>query len=208
MRSKGLLELVQFQGAVFHVEVDPGHLAATVLGNQQPGRDIGIVVEAGEDDLVARVEGVRQGPADVQGQGGHVVAEDDLLGAGGVQEVGHGAMGLRQDSVRLNAGGKSAFVVGVAFHQIALDAPGGLPGDLGSARVIKEDGRAVERGELCADDIQVCAKQEVKYSAVIWTPRIDYIFTCVPSHREHLAMRVIKRRRAQPLQQRMLWVYD
>ena len=88
----------------------------------------------------------------MQGQGGHVVAEDDLLRAGGVQEVRHGGMGFIQDGIGLPAGGESAFVVGVAFQQVTLDALGRLAGDLRPAGVVEEDGRAVERGELFTDE--------------------------------------------------------
>ena len=52
---------------------------------------------------------------------------------GGVQEVSHGGVGLRQDRIGLVAGGKSAFVVGVAFEQVVLDAFGGEVEDLRAA---------------------------------------------------------------------------
>jgi hypothetical protein len=110
------------------------------------------VVKAGDHNFIAGVEPVRQAPADVQGERGHVVAEDDLLRAGGVQEIRHGGMRFFQDGIGLPAGGKSTVVVGVALQQVTLDALSRLPGDLGTAGVVEEDGRAVERGELFADE--------------------------------------------------------
>jgi hypothetical protein len=75
---------------------------------------------------------------------GHVVAENDLLRAGGVQEVGHRGVGLVQDGIGFSAGLERAFMIGVALQQIALDAFGRLPGDLRPAGVVEEDSRAVE----------------------------------------------------------------
>ena len=40
------LEFIQLQGVVFDIEIHPGKLAATVFGDQHPGRDVGIVVHA------------------------------------------------------------------------------------------------------------------------------------------------------------------
>jgi hypothetical protein len=46
-------------------------------------------------------------------------------------------------------------VIGIAFEEILMDAVQGLPGDLRPTGVIQEDGWAIERGELAADDGQV-----------------------------------------------------
>ncbi len=81
--------------------------------------------------------------------------------AGGVQQVRHGGMRFVQNGIGLLAGGKSAFVVGVALQQGTLDALGRLPGDLRPAGVVEEDGRTVVRGELVTDEGVACTEQRV-----------------------------------------------
>ena len=110
------------------------------------------MIEAGDNDGVRGVEGAGDGAADVEGEGGHVGAEDNFLRAGSVEEIRHGSVGGVEDEVGLAAGGKDALVVGVAFEQILLDAVGGLAGDLGAAGVVEEDRGTVEGGELLTDE--------------------------------------------------------
>ena len=54
-----------------------------------PGIDVGVVVELGHDDLVARAPGAPEGARQVIGERRHVLAERDL-GRAAVQEVGQG----------------------------------------------------------------------------------------------------------------------
>ena len=51
-----------------------------VGGDQQPGGDVGVVVEFGDDDLVARLQGPRQRVGEQEVDRGRVGSEDDLLG--------------------------------------------------------------------------------------------------------------------------------
>jgi hypothetical protein len=106
------------------------------------------MVQPGERDLVALLPLAGDRAAEVQRERGHVVAEDDLLRAGSIVEVRHGAMGFVQHGVRGATGGEGAFVIRVAFQQVAVDALEGLPGDLGAARVVEENRRTIEGGEL------------------------------------------------------------
>jgi hypothetical protein len=87
---------------------------------------------------------------------------------GSVQEVLHGGVGFHQDRIGLAAGGKSAFVVGVTFEQVTLDAPGRGVGDVRAAGVFEENVGTVERRELLADDGDVEGQRR--------TPWLDYIF--------------------------------
>ena len=149
------LKVVQLQGAVLHVEVDPGDLAAAVLRRQQPRGDVGIVVQPGDDDLIAGVERPREGAGQAQRERGHVGAEDDLFAARGVEHVGHGLVRLVQHSIRITAGLEGAFVIRVALHQVFLNPLGGPAGDLRAAGVVEKDSRAVKRGEFCADAVAI-----------------------------------------------------
>ncbi len=93
---EGGLERVEVQGPVLRVDVDRPHHESAVRGDRPPGRDVRLVVERGDHDLVAGVEGGGDGPADVERQGGHVVAELDLAWVAGAEEgrdCGMGGLG-------------------------------------------------------------------------------------------------------------------
>ncbi len=149
------LQIGQVEGAVFEVDVDPAHPAAAVLGDAQPGGDVAVVVEAGDDQGVAGVEGEGEGAGEGEGEGGHVGAKDDLFRAGGVEELRHRRAGLVQDGIRLLPGGKSPAVVGVGVEQVIVHPVQAVAGDLGAARVVEEDVRLGQRRELGTDSIQI-----------------------------------------------------
>jgi hypothetical protein len=74
--------------------------------------------EAGDDDFVARPQAAGQGAGEREGERGHVLAEDDLVGRGRAQEIGHGGMGFVEDLVRINRCLKCPAMVGVGIQQI------------------------------------------------------------------------------------------
>src|SRR5574340_1127948 len=113
------------------------------------------MVQPGDDDLVAGLPAAGERAADVQRERGHIVAEDDLLAAGGVEQLGYGSAGLVDDQVGLAAGGKGAPVVGVPAQVILVDAVERLLGDLGAAGIVEEDFGPVQRRELGADEIGI-----------------------------------------------------
>jgi len=58
----------------------------------------------------------------MQRQRGHIGAENDFFRAGGIVKIRHGLMGFMQDGIGGNAGCKRAFMVGVAFQEIFINA--------------------------------------------------------------------------------------
>ena len=100
----GGFEVFQVQLAGGGVKVYAAHAAAGVGGEVQPGRDVGVVVEVGDDDGVAGADALGQGMAEAEGERGHVGAEHDFLGARGVEEVGHGGASFVDQRVRGAAG--------------------------------------------------------------------------------------------------------
>jgi hypothetical protein len=60
-----------------------------------------------------------------------------------------------QDLVGSSAGLEQALVVGVAFDQVTIHPLDAMMGDLCPCRIIEEDGRTVQCGELLADEIYV-----------------------------------------------------
>ncbi len=59
---------------------------------REPGRDIGVVIEARDQDFVAGAKVAADRARHRVRQRGHVGAEDDFVGAA-IQEVGHGGAG-------------------------------------------------------------------------------------------------------------------
>ena len=120
------------------------------------------MVQARDHDLVAGLPGAGESAADGKGQGGHVVAEDDLLGPGGVEEIRHGGVGIFQYGIRGAAGLEGSAVVGVVIDQIGVHPVDDRLGDLRSAGIIEEDIRALQCGELAAD------RGEIEWHAGSW----------------------------------------
>ena len=73
-------EVVDVDQAGVEVGVDEAHRRAAVLGGQHPRRHVAVVVNAGDQDLVALADPAGQRPRRVERQRGHVGAEDHLAG--------------------------------------------------------------------------------------------------------------------------------
>ncbi len=152
---QGFLQVVQIQGAILGVKIDPAHVAIAIMRCHHPGRDIGIVIQASDHDLVAGLPGARQRTADIEGQAGHIGPEDDGLWARCIDEVGQGLACLINDGVRGLAGGESAPVVGVVLVQVSLDTLQAAACDLRAAGVIQKDCGVLQRRKLVANLIEV-----------------------------------------------------
>ena len=72
------LEIVVVESAVLLAQVGIAHDEVEVVGELEPGRDVRVVVEAGDDDLVAGSELATQGPREREVERRHVLAEADL----------------------------------------------------------------------------------------------------------------------------------
>ena len=129
------------QRVILDVEVDPAHGRAAVLGHHDPGRDVGVVVHAGDDDLVAGSDLTAQRAADAKRERRHVRAEHDFLRRSGVQHVGDGLVRIVQHGVAALAGGERAAVVGVAVGQVVADGVDHRLRHLGAAGVVEKHGR-------------------------------------------------------------------
>src|SRR5579859_5099496 len=58
LRTRGdlPLHLLHIERAILWMEINPANMAAAILRNQEPGGDIGIVIEARHHQFVARLE--------------------------------------------------------------------------------------------------------------------------------------------------------
>ena len=115
-----------------------------VARDQQPGRDVGIVVDLGDDDLVARVERPRQGVREQEVDRGRVRAEHDLL-FGAAEEVGRGQMRVDEQLVGSGGGHERAADVRVGAHEVVGDCASDGVGRLGAAGTVQvHDRNAVD----------------------------------------------------------------
>ena len=150
---QGPLEAVQVESAVLPSDLDPANPNAALSLELQPGRDVGVVIQACDHHFVAGLQGSTDGSAHGKGQSRHVLAEDHLRRVVGAQKVGRGGVGLGQDGVALLARGECALVVGVAALEVGLHGVDGPARHLRAAGAVQVDVRtasviAAERREL------------------------------------------------------------
>jgi hypothetical protein len=98
------------------------------------------VVQASDHDLVAGAQQPADDTAELEGQCGHVGAEDDLIRGSCVQEIRHRLVGGREHGDRLLAGPERAMGVGVAACQIAAHSVDHGLRHLGAAGAVEVDG--------------------------------------------------------------------
>ncbi len=92
------LQVEHVQRAIGGLDVGSTHLDPALL-QRHPRRYIGVVIENGDQQLIAALQFAADGAAEREGQGRHVRAEDDLIGIA-VQEVGHRNVGVGDDFIR------------------------------------------------------------------------------------------------------------
>ena len=139
-----------------------------ILCHLQPRRHVGVVVEARDYDLVAWLEFAANGAGHRIGQRGHVLTEDDFIGAA-VQEVGHGTARFGDHGVGVAAGGVGSARVGVVAAKIVGDGVEHALRDLRSTRAVEKGGRMAvnslgERRELGPDVGEVEGRSESGFS--------------------------------------------
>src|ERR1019366_7079657 len=138
------LQIEHVDGAVGGLDVSRADLGAAFF-EADPGRDVGVVIEAGDQQLVARLQVASNSAAKREGQRRHVGAENDFVGRA-VKKVGHGLMCLLYDQFAALAGKKRTAEVGVPLRQVFRNRVDHLLWHLGTAgRVEKDGGLAVDR---------------------------------------------------------------
>jgi hypothetical protein len=104
-----------------------------------PGGDVGVVVEGGDDDFVASFQLAADGASEREGDGGHVLAEDDFIGVA-VEKIRHGGARGGDHGIVGAAGGEGPAGVGVGGEEIILYRVHDLLGDLRARGAIEERG--------------------------------------------------------------------
>ena len=139
------LEVVEVEAAVL-VDVDEPHDEALVVRELEPRRDVGVVVEARDEDLVARLELAPGRAREREVERRHVRAEDDLLFAR-AEEARRRRAGVVEEHLRPAARLVRAADVRVRLAQVAGDGVDDRVGDLRAAGAVEEDEVALQRRE-------------------------------------------------------------
>ncbi len=105
-----------------------------------PRRDVGVVIERGDDDFVAGLEITGNRSREREGDRGHVLAEDDFVFVA-IEEVGHCGAGGGDHRVVAAAGFEGAASVGVGGEEIICDGVHDLLGNLRAGGAVEECGR-------------------------------------------------------------------
>jgi len=136
----------------------PDHQIA-VMRDLQPGRDPGVVVQAGHEDLVAGAELARGGPGQREVERGHVRPEGDLAWLA-AEEPGRLGLGFLEDLADADAGGVARAQVGARLAEGQRDRVADLIGHLRAAGSVEEREALPERGETVPDRVDVEARAE------------------------------------------------
>ena len=131
-----------------------------VVRDLEPRGDSGVVVQAGHQDLVARLEGTRGGPGQREVQRGHVRPEDHLVRLA-AEEPGRLVLGLLEDLPDPDAGGVARAQVRARLPQRPRDRLAHLVGDLRAAGSVEERETLPQRGEPGPDGRDVHLGVEV-----------------------------------------------
>ena len=97
-RPELALEVVEVERRVV-VQLDVPDDQAGVVRELQPRRDAAVMIERGDEDLIARAEAAASGPRQHEVQRGHVRPEDHLMGLA-AEEPRRLALGLVEDLAR------------------------------------------------------------------------------------------------------------
>ena len=121
-----------------------------ILGEREPGRDVGVVVEPRADDLVTGAQRSRERPREQEVERRHARPEGDL-----VRVTGEEARRRRTRPLDQLDGAHARLVrradVRVVLAQVGGDRVDHLVRALGAARPVEERKRPVERREALAD---------------------------------------------------------
>jgi len=147
------LEVVEIERRVV-VDVREDDPEVLVVRELEPRRHVPVVVELRDDDLVACLPVARSGAGEREVQRRHVRAEDRLLGPA-AKEVGGGQARLRDERFRAPAGLVRPADVGVGVAVIGGDSVDDRVGHLSPAGPVEEGEGLAERGETCADCLDV-----------------------------------------------------
>src|SRR5262249_23583903 len=129
-------------------DLDEADAQAVVTGELQPGRDVAVVVEARDEDLIARLERARERAREREVERRHVLAEDRLLGWA-AEETGRRRVRKLDELVAAATGGERTAQIRVRLAEVRGDGVDHGLGALGPARRVEERDAWREYREAC-----------------------------------------------------------
>ena len=136
------------------MHVDEADREVEVVRELEPWRDVPVVVEPRDEDLVAGPQRTGRRAAEREVQRGHVRAEDRLVRRAS-EKLGGREPCLCDDGVRSAARLERAAGIRVRLSVVARDGFDHLVGDLGATGAVEEDEVCPKRAESAADGFDV-----------------------------------------------------
>ena len=147
------LEVVEVERRVV-VDLDKVDAEIEVVGEFEPRRDVAVVVETRDEDLVTGRESPPERAREREVEGRHVLAEDGLLGPAAEEACGR-CVCLLNELVAAPAGGERAAEIRVRFAQVGGDRVDDGLRALRPTRRVEERDAGREGGEPCPDRSEV-----------------------------------------------------
>ena len=150
---------IDAERAVARIQARRADGQAAVAGDEQPGRDVRVVVELGDDDLVARLERPRHRVREQEVDRGRVGAEHDLF-LGAAQEIRRCQVSVVHELLAVDRGHERAAEVRVGAQEIVGHRAGHGIGRLRAPGPVEIDRRKAvhlpaQGGEARADRREV-----------------------------------------------------
>lgn len=151
------------------IEVGVPPLDAAGPRRDHPGPNVGVMIEAGDDDLVTRIPRFRYRPTDGKGEAGHVLPEHDLLRNRRVQQVRYRAPRRSHHRDGIRAGLEVPADVADSTAQHAAHRGDDVLGNLSAPRAVDvHRGSAVDlpaqRGKTGPDTVGIQGDGEISGS--------------------------------------------
>ena len=149
------LQILEIERRVV-IQLDVPDDQAFVVRQLQPRRDAAVVIQRGDEDLIARAEIARGGARQREVQRGHVRPEDHFMGLA-AQEQCRPGLGLLQDLPDAQAGRVHRAEVGAGLAQRTGNRVADFVGHLRAARGVQEREALPQRRETAPDRGDVSA---------------------------------------------------
>ena len=131
--------VVQIQRAVLAVDRRLAHGGPGILGRLHPRREVGVVLEGGEQHLVAGAPGAAQGPGQREGEGGHVGAEHHQVRFAAAHQICRRLVRAPQHGITFAAGDELPVHVGVGVGEVAPHGLDDARRHLAARRAVEKD---------------------------------------------------------------------
>ena len=132
-RRQDVVEAIEVERGSVLGELEPPDGRAAILGDRQPRRDVGVMVEPRDHDLVPGVQVAAERAAHREGERRHVRPEGDLVGSWAPTKSAPAAWASSRMRIGLDGRREGAAVVGVAALEVGGDGVDALARHLRAA---------------------------------------------------------------------------